>query len=243
LTLPSIYLAVICKSSDVQQYGNDKILEPLLKDIDVLEQQGLFIQLLGASVKGSVLYVSADNLGAHSLAGFQESFNVEKFCRFCLASHKEIQTNAALSANKMLFRVIMTTDDIRKIYIDSLPETVDKLHAVLKDKLQLEQDFILQYEDPDFGNELCNLTNISDVPAENATLKVIFNSLPESDLSDFTLDTASISSSPSASESSSVNVNNHSQQWPATFIIPSFSYDAEYRLRQGNEDMKRMVPF
>lgn len=41
-------------------------------------------------VKGSLLYVSADNLWAHSLAGFQESFNVDKFCRFCLASRKDI---------------------------------------------------------------------------------------------------------------------------------------------------------
>lgn len=31
-------------------------------------------------------------MGAHSLAGFQESFNVDKFCRFCLASRKDIQT-------------------------------------------------------------------------------------------------------------------------------------------------------
>ena len=42
-------------------------------------------------MKGTVLYVS-DNLGAHSLAGFQVSFRVNKFCRFCLASYDAIQT-------------------------------------------------------------------------------------------------------------------------------------------------------
>ena len=30
-----------------------------------------------------------DNLGAHGLAGFQEGFNVEKFCRFCLLSRDQ----------------------------------------------------------------------------------------------------------------------------------------------------------
>ena len=47
---------------------------------------------LGTSVRGTVIYISSDNLGAHSFAGFQESFNVDKFCRFCLAGRKDIQT-------------------------------------------------------------------------------------------------------------------------------------------------------
>lgn len=32
----------------------------------------------------------ADNLGAHGLAGFFESFTVDKFCRFCLISRGQI---------------------------------------------------------------------------------------------------------------------------------------------------------
>lgn len=35
--------------------------------------------------------MSADNLGVRSIAGFQEMFNVEKFCRFCLANHVDVQ--------------------------------------------------------------------------------------------------------------------------------------------------------
>lgn len=68
-----IYLTCLCNSSDVNNYGYDAIFQPLIKDIQVLEEEGLYVQKLGTSVKGSVLYVSADNLGAHSLAGFQES--------------------------------------------------------------------------------------------------------------------------------------------------------------------------
>lgn len=91
-SLQSIYLAVLCNSNDIKTFGYEKILEPFIKDLQILENQGLFIQRLGASVKGTVLFVSADNLAAHSLAGFQESFTVDKFCRFCLASRRDIQT-------------------------------------------------------------------------------------------------------------------------------------------------------
>lgn len=92
-SVQSIYLACLCHSNDVKKYGYGAILEPLIKDLEVLEQQGLYVQKLGSTVRGTVLYVSADNLGAHSLAGFHESFNVDKFCRFCLASRQDIDTH------------------------------------------------------------------------------------------------------------------------------------------------------
>lgn len=43
-------------------------------------------------MRGTVFCVCADNLGAHALAGFQESFQVQHLCRFCLASKGDIQT-------------------------------------------------------------------------------------------------------------------------------------------------------
>lgn len=58
----------------------------LLCDLVALEKLGVYIEHLGTSAKGTFLFVSADNLGAHSLAGFYESFSVDKFCRFCMAS-------------------------------------------------------------------------------------------------------------------------------------------------------------
>lgn len=73
-----------------QEYGYSKVLEPLIRDLELLER-GVFVQSLGSNLKGTVLYVSADNLGAHSLAGFQESFNVDTFCRFCMASRVDLQ--------------------------------------------------------------------------------------------------------------------------------------------------------
>ena len=90
-TLSSIQLALLCNTSTVKQCGYAKVLQPLIYDLKLLEQDGIYLEQLGASVKGTVLYVAADNLGAHSLAGFLESFTTDKFCRFCLASRRDIQ--------------------------------------------------------------------------------------------------------------------------------------------------------
>lgn len=38
-----------------------------------------------------VLFVAADNLTAHSLGRFFESFTVSQVCRFCVAKREEMQ--------------------------------------------------------------------------------------------------------------------------------------------------------
>lgn len=88
-TLNSIQLALLCNTSTVKECGYAKVLQSLIYDLKLLEQNGVYLEQLGASVKGTVLYVAADNLGAHSLAGFLESFTVDKFCRFCSASSSD----------------------------------------------------------------------------------------------------------------------------------------------------------
>ncbi len=68
-----------------------------MQDLRTLEKHGVYVEQLGECVKGTVLNVAADNLGAHSLAGFQESFVVEHPCRFCMVKRSEIQQKDVLS--------------------------------------------------------------------------------------------------------------------------------------------------
>lgn len=113
--------------------------------------------------------------------------------------------------------------------------------------MQLRSPFELQYEDEDF-KDFCNLSCVDDLPKEKVTLQVIF--CPVS--SDSSLDTFSsaLSSSPAASSSAYPSspttspslssqtegfAGRRSQQWPAHFPIPTFSYDVELRLRHGND--------
>nr|XP_054606034.1 sterile alpha motif domain-containing protein 3-like isoform X1 [Nothobranchius furzeri] len=136
----------------------------------------------------------------------------------------------------MLLRVILSPQDIRKIRLDSVPKSVEDLKLDVKNKLQLNQCFDLQYEDTDF-KDFCNLTCVDDLSKDKATLKAIFcpdSAEPylDSCSSDLTL---SASSSTSTSSSQSVSFSGRSQHWPTVFPVPTFSFDVELRLRQGNE--------
>nr|XP_054586819.1 uncharacterized protein LOC129152454 [Nothobranchius furzeri]XP_054586820.1 uncharacterized protein LOC129152454 [Nothobranchius furzeri] len=136
----------------------------------------------------------------------------------------------------MLLRVILSPQDIRKIRLDSVPKSVEDLKLDVKNKLQLNQCFDLQYEDTDF-KDFCNLTCVDDLSKDKATLKVIFcpdSAEPylDSCSSDLIL---SASSSTSTSSGQSVSFSGRSQQWPTVFPVPTFSFDVELRLRQGNE--------
>jgi hypothetical protein len=77
-------------NTDVKQFGYESFLYPLIKDVETLEKDGVFVEVLDKFVRGTIFSVCADNLGARSLAGFHESFNVEKFCRFCCISQDQI---------------------------------------------------------------------------------------------------------------------------------------------------------
>lgn len=95
----SIQLALLCNSTTVKKCGYEKVIYPLICDLRTLEQQGIYLERLGTCVKGIVLFVSADNLGAHSLAGFYESFSVEKISRFCMVSRTDTQLQEVRSGS------------------------------------------------------------------------------------------------------------------------------------------------
>ncbi|XP_060770122.1 lactation elevated protein 1 homolog B isoform X3 [Neoarius graeffei] len=127
----------------------------------------------------------------------------------------------------MLLRVIVSPQEIRRATLQDVPPSVDELCMVLG----LRGNFLLQFEDPDFGNELCNLTDIKDLPTERATLKVLFTfSEP---LSDSTLDTANLSSQSTVSPSPSSSGD--PTEWPDPFVFPDFTHDVEFQLRVAND--------
>ncbi len=122
-----------------------------------------------------------------------------------------------LSTVKILFRVIVTADDMRWIDLTNVPET----------------DFIIQYQDPDFGFELRNLTTISLLPTEKATLKLIFkNALtPDGVPTDVHPDGPAKDSATMCSSSES----SRSESWPAVFIIPTFRHDIAFKIQAGDK--------
>lgn len=88
-----IQLAALCKVPDLQRCGYQRAFGPLLQDLKTLEQDGVFIECLGKSLQGAVLCIVSDNLAAHSLAGFSQSFRTGFICRFCNATQDLIQSH------------------------------------------------------------------------------------------------------------------------------------------------------
>ena len=75
-------MALLCKVNTVTECGYSEVLHPLLQDLVLLEKHGVYVEKLGSSVKGTILYVAADNLAGHSLAVFHKCFIVVRFAAF-----------------------------------------------------------------------------------------------------------------------------------------------------------------
>lgn len=123
--LHTVQLAVLCNSNDLRHFGYSRILEPLLNDLKTLEVEGVYIESLGDSVRGSVFAVVADNLAAHGLAGFKESFNSSHVCRFCKKT--DMQTTEVTTDNCEL-----RTRDNHDTLVQALQMDGDHIDYVVK---------------------------------------------------------------------------------------------------------------
>ena len=103
-TLSNIHLALLCKYSVVKKYGYKRILEPLINDINILENEGIILDIEGINrhLYGSVMTMSGDNLSSHAIGGFSMSFSSGRVCRHCMISH--ISLSNASSENDVIIR-------------------------------------------------------------------------------------------------------------------------------------------
>ena len=82
-TINQIQLVLLCREQDFKYFGMNNVFEPLVKDLKVLEEKGIVIND-GSVVKGTLVAISGDNLGSHSIGGFLEHFSwANHFCRYC----------------------------------------------------------------------------------------------------------------------------------------------------------------
>ena len=61
-------------------------MQRLVDDIKFLEREGLDIVIDGINYNfcGTISCIVTDNLAAHTLSGFMESFSALRSCRFCM---------------------------------------------------------------------------------------------------------------------------------------------------------------
>lgn len=90
--LHTLNLVALCFASAMKNHGFENVLAPLINDLQTFATDGVnIIRSDGTfTFRGSLLLVVADNLAAHSIGGYLESFSTVHPCRFCLISRDKL---------------------------------------------------------------------------------------------------------------------------------------------------------
>lgn len=90
--LKHIHLALLVRHLHVKQFGLHVILKPMIDDLKKLSAQGFIVNVCGMEHKvyAALATFSADNLSAHMIGGFRMCFNSGRICRYCMATHSDI---------------------------------------------------------------------------------------------------------------------------------------------------------
>ncbi|KAL3976477.1 coatomer subunit delta [Sarotherodon galilaeus] len=154
-----------------------------------------------------------------------------------LCYQREQQVN--MMAQPIRLRIILGEDDARKLILPAgISDSIEELCQEVKTNFGVQQDFRLQYQDPDFGNEFVNLTAISEIN-DKATLKVVYLDMtcqpvrsPTHSFSSSSADTDNTRPVSSSGSSPSTRLS----VWPSVFTVPRFSYEAELQLEKANAE-------
>lgn len=92
--LSNIFLALLFHSSDRAEFGNKIIFNPLINELNYLQETGIEIDTPEFT---GVLYfdlglIIGDNLGIHSIIGFTESFSSNFSCRICTVKKNDLKS-------------------------------------------------------------------------------------------------------------------------------------------------------
>uniref|UniRef100_A0A3B5PS92 PB1 domain-containing protein n=1 Tax=Xiphophorus maculatus TaxID=8083 RepID=A0A3B5PS92_XIPMA len=150
------------------------------------------------------------------------------------------------SSKPARLKVILGESNTEKLTLpNGIPDSLDELLSKVKDTFGLKTNVRLQYMDKDFGNDFFNLSSTSDLE-DLGTVKVIqekaiqtFVDVIETAPSSSTVhsdDSSSLASNDTIILSSPESLSSRTQQWPANFPIPMFSYDTERQLEKGNSE-------
>jgi len=124
-------------------------------------------------------------------------------------------------------RVVVSDTNIRKLKLPTKPTSVQDFYLSLQDKLNLA-NFTILYQDSDFNNELCTLTDMEELQPFG-TVRIV---------EIVTEDAGTVQ--PVATNMNAAGGSNirDTAGWPKQFIIPRFDHDVEFLLAKGNSEYK-----
>lgn len=98
--LENIYLVALCKSSDLKPDSTtfNHIANLIVNEIHDLESSGMPIGQ--HTVRGTIVNIACDNLGASGVFGFTESFAANFYCRHCECEKSDCQNRVEENKSK-----------------------------------------------------------------------------------------------------------------------------------------------
>uniref|UniRef100_A0A3B4TIL4 PB1 domain-containing protein n=1 Tax=Seriola dumerili TaxID=41447 RepID=A0A3B4TIL4_SERDU len=176
-----------------------------------------------------------------TISNYEEEINRQR--RLLEDERSEFRTNKTDMQHAVRFRVIINHDVKKITFQNGLPSSVEDMITVLKQAFSITTDIGLQYKDTDF-DDFFTLTSTADLKDKD-TLKVvhvppgiIMTTVPQEckpDTSDMSSVDELLSLDSQDSLIPSPPPTERQNLWPAIFPIPTFSYNTEMALRQGNE--------
>ena len=99
--LHTIFLSAVCFASALRRCGFDEVMRPLVEDLITVAEKGVSVERDGQlfTIKGALVAVVADNLAAHGIGGFFESFTSVYPCRFCLLRKNNLKLQFVSCSN------------------------------------------------------------------------------------------------------------------------------------------------
>ncbi|XP_042150719.1 uncharacterized protein LOC120841378 [Ixodes scapularis] len=87
--LNAIHLLLLVEYPVAVHHGLDKVLAPLVQDLNIIQAHGIDAKNMHFSVV--TVAFTGDNLSMHRIAGLQCSFSKGRISRFCLARHEDLK--------------------------------------------------------------------------------------------------------------------------------------------------------
>lgn len=116
--LKTRHLVALARVEDLKGDTNsrNKIAECIVKDLAFLETEGITVEH-NINLKGALVNICSDNLGANSTLGLCESFNSTYYCRICECSKFECQQS--ISQHNEMLRSPEKYSDFSKKFFES----------------------------------------------------------------------------------------------------------------------------
>ena len=117
--LYTLQLLLLTKSRNVRKYGMASVLRSFVEDMKSLETEGISLTINNMTYHyfATISVVVADNLAAHQIGGYNESFSGLRICRFCNATKEGIKSE--FKESKFELRTIQTYNETVKMVAEN----------------------------------------------------------------------------------------------------------------------------